>query len=552
MGISLGAFRYALWLIAAGLLMAGLTLGSGRLHITGHEVDLVHSLDIAYRLADGAVPHRDYMSPLGVFAFLPVTFFLERGYGPGTAFLLGQAMVAALVLPGVWWIGASRLGGWLRVGFGVIMMIMATALVFGGETPALTLAMYYNRWAWVLTALVVVAILLPARAGWRAPVVDGAVMGAAGAALLMIKVTYVLALAPAVLVFLARERAWAVALGGAAAALGVLGAVHVAYGGLAFWTAYAGDLMAVATGPMRRYPGVALGDLLASPSALPMSLAGLAAIVLWRRAGLSAQGLYLLLLAPGFVYIVYQNWGNDPKWLLLLAVALIALRDRCAGTRLMRMDGRMAASGLAVLMLVLYFPSMTNMATSGMRNLAQSGEDFVPLLPGLERADIVVETGRKYQGRAERPYTAITMPDDIAADAAGAEDGEAEEETPVTFEVAGERFTECDLTGGFTGWMWTAADQLGAVEEAVGAHVYVADIYDFLWLFAPTQPTVGAGPWYYADDGVLDGVTHLLVPRCAVSAMARREKLADIAEAGWRLAEVIRTDLFILYRREGP
>ncbi|MSU88398.1 hypothetical protein GE300_02050 [Rhodobacteraceae bacterium 2CG4] len=538
--MTIQSFRFALVLAGVFLALAAISLAPGSLRLTGHEVDTIHSLDIAYRLADGARPHVDFMTPLGMFAFLPVQMFLERGYGPGMAFLLAQTMVGMLLLPGIWWIGISRLGGWVRPLYGIGMVMLAMALIFGGENPALTLSMYYNRWAWVLTSFIVFPMLLPPRDGWRAPLVDGALMGVAGAALVMIKVTFAIALLPAVLVFVLRERQMVLAGAGAITALAVLAAVTVGYGGAGFWQAYAADLLEVSAGRVRPHPGLALGDIVASPRFLPISALLMATVVLWRRAGMEGQGLYLLLLAPGFVYITYQNWGNDPKWLFLLGVVLLAHRPRADAPPIRGFSPRAVATVLGLFAFLLFFPSMSNLATSGMRNLTYDTKEMSPIFPLAGRQDILIAAERKYTGGVEMPFSRVGYPE-----------GEAPEE-PVTksFEIAGETFADCVMTGPVVGWLWKAAAQLAEVPEAVGQQVYVADIHDFLWLFGPFRPTRGAGPWYYGADGDLAEVAFVMVPLCAVSSRARAMKLEDLQASGETLEEVLRTDLFILLRRQ--
>lgn len=530
--------RFALILAGIFLVLAGIILAPGSLKLTGHEGDTIHSLDIAYRLADGARPHVDVMTPLGMLAFLPLQLFLERGYGPGMSFLLGQTAVALVLLPGIWWISMSRLTGWLRLFYGAGMVILAMALIFGGENPALALSMYYNRWAWVLASFIIMPLLLPARPGWQAPVVDGVLAGFAGAALLLIKITYVVALLPAVLVYILSGRQWRFLLAGVVAAIAALGVATIFYGGFAFWQAYIDNLVSVAAGPMRQHPGVELGDLVASPQYLPTSMTLLATVVLWRKSGLERQGLLLLLLAPGFLYITFQNWGNDPKWLFFLGIALLASRPSSDAKPIFGIAPQTGSAVLASFAFLLLFPSMSNLATSGMRNLSYETENMTPIFPQEGRQDILISESRKFEGDIQIPFTAVGYP----------EGEEPEDIEPQTITVNGEEFPDCALKGSVIGWFWKAADQLASVEEVVGKQVYTADFHDSMWLFGPFEPTRGAGPWFYAADGDLAEAEYLMVPFCAISDYSRREKLKQISESGRPLEEILRTDLFILMR----
>ncbi|MEM7614930.1 MAG: hypothetical protein AAF245_07775, partial [Pseudomonadota bacterium] len=299
--MTLAPLRFATYLAIAFLVFSLLTLWPGVFRVTGHEVDLIQALDIAYRMGDGLVPHVDFLTPLGVLAFLPVQVFLDAGLPPGRSFLLAQILVTTVMLPAVWWVGMSRLEGGVRVLFGLGMVVLGLAMIFGGGNPAITASMYYNRWAWIPASFIVLLLLLPARGGWRSDPVDGVILGLAGGALILTKVTFVIALAPFALLVILTERRWW--MFGAALITLLLPLVWatVTFGGLGFWQAYIGDLLTVALESRRTNPGSELSDLVASPATLTMTALLLITIVFWRRCRMRGPGLAMLLLAPGFV-----------------------------------------------------------------------------------------------------------------------------------------------------------------------------------------------------------------------------------------------------------
>lgn len=538
--MKLSPLTYLVLLLIALVVQAGLTLWPGALSMTGHEIDYLQSVDIAYRIADGDVPHRDFMTPLGVLSFLPMVPFLKAGHGPGMAYLLSQLAVAAILLPPIWWVGVSRLSGWTRGLYGVGMVMLATAMIFGNANPSLTTSMYYNRWAWVLTGFVVLILMLPARPGWRAPVVDGLILGASGAALALIKATYVIGLLPFVLLVLLQDRPVRLVLASLVPVAAILGWATVTFGGIGFWTDYVGDLLAVAGGEMRSFPGVSFADMTSAPDALHITAVMVLAVVFWRKAGLEQAGLRLLVLGPGLLYITWQNWGNDPKWLFLLAVLLLTLAPRpgvFAG-----LDRGIFARVLAGAALLLFAPSMINIATSTSRHAMQSPDSYTSLFRDLQKADVRILVEKSF-----RPVQSIQLEDYPLPP--GAEMPEDAETEPVV--VNGETLPDCELTGGFVGWTYRAVDQLGAVEELPGRPLLVADLYDHLWLFGPFARVPGMAPWYYGTEDGFDAVEYVVVPFCPASAQARQLKLDRIAERGWRLEEVLRTDLFILLRKAG-
>jgi len=186
---------------------------------------------------------------------------------------------------------------------------------------------------------------------------------------------------------------------------------------------------------------------------------------------------------------------------------------------------------------VLLAPSIMNIAASPLRHLSQSAEDYEPIFVDLAKADVAVLTGV-----ANAPRGEIAL--------AGFEAILDEDETPkepVTF--LGEELDTCVLRTGVIGWTKKVLAQLDAVDVVPGRQVLVADVYDYLWLFAPTERLEGMATWYYGGDDGFDGAELVLVPLCPLIESARQAKLEVIAEKGWVLEEVIRTDLFILAQR---
>ena len=539
--MSIQSIRYAVLLLIVFLLIGAITILPGVLRVTGHEFDLVHTLDIAYRYAEGDRPHVDVMTPLGVFSVLPITAFLERGYGPGMSYLLAQILVTGLLLPGIFWVGMSRLTGWLRGIYGVSMVLLGLSLIFGNDNPSITTAMFYNRWGWILASFAILIVMIPPREGWRSAALDGLLLGIAGGSLVLLKATYVVALAPAVLLYFIVDRAWSRLAWAILGALAIL-AIPMALWGPEFWTAYLGDLIAV-TESNRTHPGEDLSDIAASPANLSKTLLLLAVIMFWRKTGRMTEGLKLLILGPGLVYITFQNWGNDPKWLFFLALLLLALPPADPEKPFWGMTAGAVGKVMAVIALVLYLPSMITIATSSFRHLALDEEAYTPLFSDLRKSDIEIQILKSYTPAAAVPIENIPFPEGFVP-----EEGDLEE-TAVT--VNGERLIDCSLKDGYSGWTQKMLGQLGAVEAAVGRRVMVADIYDHLWLYGPFERNIGAAPWYYGTDDGIDGAEFVMVPLCPMSADARRTKLKLIEEKGWTLEEEIRSDLFILYRRAG-
>ncbi|WP_112321627.1 hypothetical protein [Oceanibium sediminis] len=539
--MSLAPLRFAVILLSVWLVLATVTLLPGVFRVTGHEMDLIQMLDVIYRMQAGDLLHHQIMTPLGLLAFLPIKAGMDLGYGPGRSYLLAQAGVAALLLPAIWYLCLSRFEGVWRLAVGVALLVITMALVYGGPQPSILASMYYNRWAWVLTALIVFLLFLPARPGWRADGIDGVLIGLAGAALILIKMTYVVALVPFVLMVILQERRGRLFLGALLGAGVVLGAVSAGMG-LDFWRAYLLDLLQVSASALRRYPGEEFSGLVSSPAALPQTLLLLGSIVVWRKAGMMRAGLYLLLLGPGLLYITYQNWGNDPKWLGILGVLLLCLRPEQGARPVWGVPARQLTAVMGGAALLLFAPSAINMATSPVRHMSQTAEEFSPIFSDLAKADAQVLTSVAYLPRANVTLDGFEIPAALRGE-------DYEPEAPVMF--LGEALPECSVRLGLVGWIRQITAQLGAVEEAVGKPVLSADIHDMLWLFGPFERLPEMAPWYYGTDDGFEAADYVMVPFCPLNTPSRARKLEVIEDLGWQLEEVIRTDLFILARRTG-
>ena len=117
--------------VAVIVAMCGAALLKGGLYLGKHEGDTFHLLQIVFRMADGQVPHLDFMTPIGVIAFAPIALFVKLGYGAGISIILSQLLVAIALLPAVWWVAYSRLQGLLPYLFGLFVLVLVTALVHG-------------------------------------------------------------------------------------------------------------------------------------------------------------------------------------------------------------------------------------------------------------------------------------------------------------------------------------------------------------------------------------------------------------------------------------
>jgi len=537
------------WLAAAMVIflaaLAGAPFLAGGLYVTQHEGDTLHLADLVLRMADaGQVPHLDFMTPIGIGALWPIALFERAGLGFGHAFLAAQAAVAVLMFLPILRAGQSRFPGWLAWLFAGYVIALCLALVHGEDLPASSVSMHYNRWAWAL-AYVAVPLAMIEPLGRRRPWLDGGLIGLMMAGMALVKVTYFIAFAPGVVVALLVRRdlsALAVAL---AVGLAVAGICTLALG-VEFWAAYLRDLMSVAQSETRAAPGDSFFGVMGSPGRIGGTMLLLATVIFLRQSEAMAEGLVLLLLTPAFIYVTYQNFGNDPQWLVLAALIALALRPQTSvangfGWRLRDAMTLVGAGALA-----LASGSALNLVWSPLRQAFAETENTVPYLSMRPQdSDLFVRSPRVYKAMQQ-----------IAADGPGGPyeayrakgDGK---EVPKPTVLNGETLPECELQMGFNAWFETAAADLETAGYG-GSSVLVADLFSALWLYGPFKPVKGGAPWYYGGAPGIEAADHVLVPLCPTGLSRRTEIVKAIADAGWRLSEERRTATYILLRPEKP
>lgn len=532
------SLRLAAFLVAFWAILAGVTLAKGGFYLAKHEGDTLHLLQMVFRMADGEWPHLDFMTPIGILAFAPIVAFVKLGTGIGTAIVMAQVLVALILLPALYRAASSRFDGWLGYLFGAAVLVLALALVHGEAQRSVSISMHYNRWAWAASYLAIVLAVLPSRTT-RRDGLDGTIIGLCAAFLLLCKVTYFAAFAIPVLAALLLRRAWR-SLTFALLAMSVIALVLTVLAGPAFWSAYLGDLLTVARSEVRPQPGAGLRTVVGAPAWLGGSLLLFLGVVLLRQAGEEVLGVVLLLLAPAFIYVTYQNFGNDPQWLMLLAILLLAARPADGLRNPLGWDMARALQLAAVAAIALGTPSFLNLAYSPFRHLGLKADEYTPMLAAMpDHRDLFTR-----EVRANRVDGLIAL--DV--EGSGLEDRAARAEREKTrTEWRGETLRDCELQMGLIAWFETIAADLDDLGLTAGKPVFVADLFSSLWLFGDVIRLKDGAPWYY---GGLPGFAHaefMLVPDCPAALAVRKEILKAVDNTGVGVTEIARRPLYTLY-----
>ena len=481
--------------------------------ITQYDGDALHLLDITMRMASGEAIHADFMTPIGALAFWPMVIFLSYGWPAGVAFGLGQALFAAFFALLLWRAAGSRLPPATGYVFAALCMGLVLSLTHGPD-GGLAVSMHYNRWGWALAFVAILLVLLPDRGEPRVAI-DGLCVAVCVTGLVLLKATYAVAVAPALIA--------AALLCGRGALLGagmlagvVLAAVLSLVLGPAHWLDYAANLVEVSGSALRPSPGVSLADLLVSPTYLPGAIVAIAAVIAVRRAGYVGEGLSILLLFGAFVYITWQNFGNDPVWLILLASILMAFRSSGENSGLRQVLGGL---GLAAAMLVA--PLALNHLVSPLRHLFEPPTRFVEIVPGshvmLPKRPAELIRGRVKLNTPGEIFDVVPDPD--------------ADERPLA--VASVPLPSCQVTTGIP-------SAISAIVQDIRGRpsVFVADILGSHWLYG-LEPLNGGAPWNYGDLSGIESAEFIVVPLCPVSENVRRalvDRLND-THPGLRLIE---------------
>lgn len=514
----------------------GFSILQGALYLDTHEGDTYHHLDILFRMTDGARPHQDFMTPLGLFAFLPVLVFMKIGFSVGTAFLWAQLAVALLLLPLIVYVATTRLSTLLAYGFGFVVLLFVLALTYGGSGAGVSISMHYNRWAWAVAFVLLALALLPPLAR-RRPLFDGVLMGALAAALLLLKITFFVSFVPVVAIALLLRRDFRTLAACLAGCLVVLAAVTLAYG-VGHWAGYWADLSTVSAGQLRPFVGVPFDQITAGPPYLAGTVIAILSVLLLRRSGLQREGTVLLLLVPAFLYVTYQNFGNDPKWLAFIPILLLTLLKGRETS-----ETRPASSGpslyLSIAAVALISPSLVNLALSPISHAAIRSAQFLPMIPSKDGSvDIYVRRDRAHTMTAE-----VHLDETSRIWARYSEDaGRAD---PVT--LGGVEFAHCELYAGSHAFFVEITSDLSAADLLPGSQLFTTDILTAFWLFGPFEPLQGGAPWYYGGLSGIENADYVLVPKCPFLASHRRIMVDEIKVANIPLSLVRDNELYALF-----
>jgi len=508
-----------------------LTLWPSRILISAHEGDLLHMIDAGIRMAEGEMPHLDFMTPIGILGFAPFALFLKLGSAAGQAAILANLLVCLVLLPATWWLGTSRFTPRMAYLFGAMIIVLTTAMVHGDGSSQIGFSMYYNRWAWAVTFIILATLLFRANAGRASRWVDPLIIGLGMAMLALTKMSFFVPLVPAVIVIMLAKKQYRLAV--LSIVTGALvGGIVVLVLGIDFILAYADDLLTVASGTAGRdFPGLDISGVLSDPSMLSATFVLLGSAIFFRKTGRMHQGLVMLILTPVFIYITYQNWGNDPKWLFFVIFYIAANLPGPNRKPFLGMPARQLGIVLTTIAATAAVPSFASLLGSTPRSAFASFENAakIPLPENL--ADLWMPEQRVLVSGQTIGFIDQSEPDETA---------------PI--QINGTELLACQIEGGYIAYVSAIAQELEAKADLSGKQVLIADVLNIVWLMGDTARVKGGPVWYYNDTAGFEAAEYFLVPRCALRPNSRESMVKNMLETGWALEAVYGSSLLDLYK----
>lgn len=508
------------------LAVSVIVIAPGNLVITSHWADALHLVDILDRMAQGQRPHLDFVTPIGELAFAPISFLMTLGLPTGRAYLVAQIFLAGGLGAAAMSIALRRMAwGWAAL-FAVVIVILTIALVHGRPDFSLSINVHYNRWSWAIGFVILLAALLPPI---KATSCEGVFIGAAMAALALIKVTYFAAFLPlAVLGLLVTGQVRTLVLA-FVTGLGIAVVLTFLWG-VGYWRSYVDDLIYIASSDVRPYAGGGMLRMITGVEMLAPTILTGVAVALLALNGLQRQAVLLVFTFLAGAYVSDQNAGFDPLFLGLVALLLVVWAKGLGPAR------RTAFLTVSVGLSVAIAPNIANLASSPLRAAMATRSGFVPMVIGSPRhQDILLERNAALSGgqyvlslEGQRNFFGGQAP------------------APTVFR--GEELPNCRSLVSPTYFASIAAD-LSERDLAQGEAIFVADYLSPLWLFGDHPPLNGAAPWSYGGLHGIENAAFALFPVCPNREIVHRRMLDALEEIP--MTEIVRTPLYRLYALEG-
>lgn len=508
---NLGHLLAALGAGAILVLIAILQSLSPGLLIQVYGVDTLFVLDVIERTARGEIPHSDFTLHLGALPFAAISLLSDDTV---EGFIRGQwALAASLIVTGGI-LARRRLGPWPTVFLLISIVLLSTALSTLFD-PRITLALFYNRWAWAIALIFLVATLIRPPENKRFWL-DNVLIGILAMALLTTKVTFFAILVPIAALAYAFDRRWRDIAATCLTCLAIAASV-AAFWGVGFWLDYLENLIWVAENPIRKTAGQSFWDTATSTSYIAHYVAYGFFLYLIARTGKMSTTVVFLLLGPGLLFLQNQNFGQVPIWTCALAPIALACRPTATKSNL---TGNAAFQVVAAAFLLVSLLPLYTAAQSTWRNAAPLPEGAVQMVPGADRLARIYATAPQAGPVTERRIPLGDNPP--------------------------KHLGTCHATSGFLRVFKGVADELSDLKLPV----FVVDAQSMYWMQNGMTPLPGAAPWNYGSLRGLQNASYVAIPRCPFKPSYQRAILRHMENVGIRLTLVRKGEWVTVMRWE--
>lgn len=489
-------------------------ISDGRLFVDDFPADAAFIIDIILRISAGQVPHVDFTLHLGALPY--VMAGLADAPTPIEGFFIAQTLFTGVCLAiglWVWWTRLGALSGPLLL---VFILILGQTVSLPTR-PDVTLAVFYNRWGWVLTLLFACQTLLPSRSrDWRT--FDGAVTGLLGFCLFATKITFFVGILPAAILCNALRGQWREMLWGFFTFAALVLVVFVAEPAL--WPGYLENMAWAASNPLRPKAGGDMIGLLTGAAFWGYTAVIAIFLLLALRSRGVTEALWLTLAAIGFYFIQYQNFGNAPFWLLFLAIFAMVQAGQSDDGRwnVTRAAWALLSAAYVLYAVTLLLPMVYGMLQYGPRMEAKMRTPFPPEGP--------IVTGVRFPPADIGPIVSentLTF----------------EEPTPYTGDP------ECRFISGWAGSFLAIAETL----KDLPGPAFITDSISPHWYLVGVEPVRGLALWNYGSVRGIENTDFVIVPKCALKPDFKREILREIDRTGEVLTPFLETEHAMVYRR---
>ena len=184
------ALAYFAFLFAIALIVA---LSAGGTYLSTNFLDYLFMIEQGWRLAQGQIPYRDFLSPLGPLYYALVGTLQYLSNGDPAVYRLNGFVAMLLFGPGLIWISWRRLPGKVAVFVAIALaMIPLTPRDVDGMFFDFDFLAIYNSLCWPLVATVILGSLFENRRDSRRlqALIDGFAIGLALIGLLTLKLPH--------------------------------------------------------------------------------------------------------------------------------------------------------------------------------------------------------------------------------------------------------------------------------------------------------------------------------------------------------------------------